>query len=104
MIVYGGSEDISSSASATNSIGSTGLWAWDSRNGSWYQPTVQVQGGAAMLPQIYFQASNLPSQGQIVALVGNTTGGLATGVLQKLDTNSWSWSFPTSSKVSVQGR
>lgn len=96
MIVYGGSEDISSSASATNSIGSTGLWAWDSRNGSWYQPTVQVQGGAAMLPQIYFQASNLPSQGQIVALVGNTTGGLATGVLQKLDTNSWSWSFPTS--------
>jgi hypothetical protein len=51
-----------------------------------------------MLPQIYFKATTLPSQGQIIALVSNTTGGSATGVLQKLDIISWSWSFPTSSK------
>lgn len=51
-----------------------------------------------MLPQIYFKATTLPSQGQVVALVSNTTGGSATGVLQKLDINSWSWSFPTSSR------
>lgn len=51
-----------------------------------------------MLPQVYFKATTLPSQGQVVALVSNTTGGSATGVLQKLDINSWSWSFPTSSK------
>jgi hypothetical protein len=54
-----------------------------------------------MLPQIYFKATSLPSQGQIIALVSNTTGGSANGVLQKLDINSWSWSFPTSSKYSV---
>lgn len=82
---------------STQSKGSTGLWIWDIRNGSWYNPTTQVQGGVTMLPQVYFKATNLPSQGQIAALVSNTTGGLATGVLQKLDINSWSWSFPTTS-------
>ncbi|CEP19264.1 hypothetical protein [Parasitella parasitica] len=92
VIMYGGSQDISNS-SAT--IGSNDVWVWDSRNGSWYQPTIQVQGGVSMLPQIYFKATTLPSQGQIVALVSNTTGGSATNVLQKLDINSWSWSFPT---------
>ncbi|KAG2235267.1 hypothetical protein INT48_004734 [Thamnidium elegans] len=92
--VYGGAED-STETMSTQSKGSTGLWIWDIRNGSWYNPTVQVQGGVTMLPQVYFKATNLPSQGQIAALVSNTTGGLSTGVLQKLDINSWSWSFPT---------
>lgn len=95
VIMYGGSQDISNSSST---IGSNDVWVWDSRNGSWYKPTIQVQGGVSMLPQIYFKATTLPSQGQVVALVSNTTGGSATGVLQKLDINSWSWSFPTSSR------
>ncbi|CAO3634844.1 unnamed protein product [Mucor fragilis] len=93
VVMYGGSQDISNPSST---IGSDDVWVWDSRNGSWYKPTIQVQGGVAMLPQIYFKATTLPSQGQVVALVSNTTGGSATGVLQKLDINSWSWSFPTS--------
>lgn len=97
MIVYGGSEDITASM-GSQLIGSTGLWIWDIRNGSWYNPTTQIQGGVTMLPQVYFKATNLPSQGQIAALVSNTSGGLATGILQKLDINSWSWSFPTTSK------
>jgi hypothetical protein len=84
--------------SSTQLKGSTGLYIWDSRNGSWYNPTAQVQGGLTMLPQVYFKATNTPSQSQIIAIVSNTTNGLATGVIQKLDINSWSWSFPTSSK------
>lgn len=96
-MLYGGSENPIDNMASNNVKGSTGLWIWDSRNGSWYQPTVQVQGGAVMLPQIYSKASNLPSQGQILSIVSNTT---TTNVLQKLDINSWSWSFPTSSKVS----
>ncbi|CAO3663638.1 unnamed protein product [Rhizopus stolonifer] len=81
-----------SSANYNTSIaGSTGLWAWDSRNGFWYNPQVQVQSGASMLPQAYISATNLPSQGQLLTWVGNTT----SNVLQKLDINSWSWSFPT---------
>lgn len=95
VIMYGGSQDISN---ASSTIGSSDVWVWDSRNGSWYRPTIQVQGGVALLPQVYFKMTTLPSQGQVVALVSNTTGGSATGVLQKLDINSWSWSFPTSSK------
>lgn len=98
--MYGGAEDYLQPMS-TQSSGSTGLWIWDIRNGSWYQPTVQVQGGVSMLPQIYFKATNLPSQGQIAAIVSNTTDGSATGVLQKLDINSWSWSFPTTSKITI---
>jgi hypothetical protein len=101
VILYGGSEDITSSTNSYANKGSNELWAWDTRNGSWYKPTAQVQGGAAMLPQIYSKATSLPSQGQIIALVSNTTGGSATGVLQKLDINSWSWSFPTSSKLYI---
>ncbi|KAI8374882.1 hypothetical protein BD560DRAFT_393489 [Blakeslea trispora] len=95
VVVYGGSKDASISSPTTSIAGTNDIWAWDVRNGSWYEPTVQIQAGASTLPQIYFKATTLPSQGQIVALVSNTTGGSATGVLQKLDINSWSWSFPT---------
>lgn len=86
---------------STQLKGSTGLWVWDIRNGSWYSPTTQLQGGVTMLPQVYFKATNLPSQGQIAALVSNTSGGLATGILQILDINSWSWSFPTTSMCNL---
>lgn len=79
-------------------VGSNSLYVWDSRNGSWYNPITQVQGGLPMLPQVYFKATNLPTQGQFIALVANTTNGAATGVIQKLDLNSWSWSFPSSSE------
>ncbi|KAI8098312.1 uncharacterized protein B0P05DRAFT_567672 [Gilbertella persicaria] len=95
VILYGGSQDISISSPTTSVMGTNDVWVWDIRNGSWYHPTIQTQSGNTMLPQIYFKATTLPSQGQIIALVSNTTGGSATGVIQKLDINSWSWSFPT---------
>ncbi|KAG0180348.1 hypothetical protein DFQ29_000874 [Apophysomyces sp. BC1021] len=50
-----------------------------------------------MLPQVLFSATPLPSGGQMLAVVGNTTQGGTAGMLQKLDTNSWSWGFPTAS-------
>ncbi|KAI9267832.1 hypothetical protein BY458DRAFT_511507 [Sporodiniella umbellata] len=89
-IIYAGSEDPKANYN-TNVAGSANVWAWDSRNGFWYQPQIQVQSGATMLPQIFISATHLPSQGQLLTWVGNTT----TNVLQKLDINSWSWSFPT---------
>ncbi|CEG70273.1 hypothetical protein RMATCC62417_06202 [Rhizopus microsporus] len=92
VIVYGGSQDSTANYSTTSLSGSTELWVWDSRNGSWYNPKVQVQNGIEMLPQIYIRATNLPSQGQLLTWVSNTT---TTNVLQKLDINSWTWSFPT---------
>lgn len=95
VIVYGGSQDSTANYSTTSLSGSTELWVWDSRNGSWYNPKVQVQNGIEMLPQIYIRATNLPSQGQLLTWVSNTT---TTNVLQKLDINSWTWSFPTTSK------
>ncbi|KAI8973181.1 hypothetical protein BDF20DRAFT_914666 [Mycotypha africana] len=97
VVVYGGTQQAITANTAT-AIGSNDVWIWDSRNGSWYKPTIQVQEGVNMLPQIYIKATSLPSQGQILALVSNITtvaNGPATGVLQKLDLNSWSWSFPT---------
>lgn len=93
--MYGGSQDPSANYGTTTLSGSNSLWVWDSRNGSWYNPTVQVQSGVEMLPQVYIKATNLPSQGQLLTWVGNTT---SNSVLQKLDINSWSWSFPTTSK------
>jgi hypothetical protein len=94
-MVYGGSDNPLANMSSTQLVGSNGLWIWDIRNGSWYNPTVQIQGGMNMLPQIYFKATTIGA-GQMIAIVGNTT---TTAVIQKLDINSWSWSFPTSSKV-----
>ncbi|KAI9323257.1 hypothetical protein BX666DRAFT_1884869 [Dichotomocladium elegans] len=94
VILYGGSENISESYPDTV-YGSTGLWIWDSRNGSWYNMQSIVQSN--MLPQVYFGATTLPSSGQMIVVAGNTTAGGASGMLQKLDTNSWSWSFPSSS-------
>ncbi|OAD69050.1 hypothetical protein PHYBLDRAFT_150050 [Phycomyces blakesleeanus NRRL 1555(-)] len=98
VILYGGVVDPNESSTGTL-LGSSDVWAWDSRNGSWYNPipTVQMQSGNDMLPQALIRAVSLPSSGQILAIVGNTTGTIYNGMLQKLDTNSWTWSFPTAS-------
>ncbi|KAI9021577.1 hypothetical protein CLU79DRAFT_753888 [Phycomyces nitens] len=98
VIVYGGVVDPNESSTGTL-LGSSDVWAWDSRNGSWYNPnpTIQAQSGNEMLPQALIRAISLPSSGQILAIVGNTTGTIYNGMLQKLDTNSWTWSFPTAS-------
>ncbi|KAI8388591.1 uncharacterized protein BYT42DRAFT_560615 [Radiomyces spectabilis] len=50
-----------------------------------------------MHPQIFCKASELSSPGQMLVIVANTTHAGYEGMLQKLDTNSWSWTFPTSS-------
>ncbi|KAF7729033.1 CSN-associated deubiquitinating enzyme Ubp12 [Apophysomyces ossiformis] len=94
VIVYGGVDNPAASENGPLH-GSIGLWAWDSRNGSWYHPNVQVQAQNQMFPQVLFSATPLPSGGQMLAVVGNTTQGGTAGMLQKLDTNSWSWGFPT---------
>ncbi|KAI8393378.1 uncharacterized protein BYT42DRAFT_640558 [Radiomyces spectabilis] len=90
VIIYGGTD---SDNPTTPVHGSTSLWAWDSRNGSWYQPQAQTM--ATMLPQVFFGATSLPSSGQLLAIASNTTQGGSAGMLQKLDTNSWTWSFPS---------
>lgn len=100
MILYGGAEDTSESYGGTVH-GSNSLWVWDSRNGSWYNAETTVQSGVNMLPQVYFGATTLPSSGQMIVVGGNTTGGGTSGMLQKLDINSWSWSFPSSSKLNT---
>ncbi|KAG0173633.1 hypothetical protein DFQ28_011126 [Apophysomyces sp. BC1034] len=94
VVVYGGAKNPSTNYNEAIP-GSSDMWVWDSRNGSWYQPQVQTQTGADMRPQIFFGATELPSAGQMLAIVGNTTLGGTAGMLQKLDTNSWSWSLPT---------
>ncbi|KAI7876851.1 hypothetical protein K492DRAFT_210105 [Lichtheimia hyalospora FSU 10163] len=99
VILYGGSEDTSESYGGTVH-GSNSLWVWDSRNGSWYNAEPTVQSGVSMLPQVYFGATTLPSSGQMIVVGGNTTGGGTSGMLQKLDINNWSWSFPSSSTAS----
>jgi hypothetical protein len=93
VIVYGGVKDPLANNSGTLT-GSDDVWAWNV-NGSWYnpQPIVQTTSGT-LLPQVLFQALNLPSQGQMLAIVSNTTGGSTIGTLQVLDTTSWSWTFP----------
>ncbi|KAJ8662111.1 hypothetical protein O0I10_001803 [Lichtheimia ornata] len=94
VIVYGGTEDTNGDYSnAAN--GTTSLWVWDSRNGSWYHP--QLASSTQPNPQIFFGATKLPSSGQMLIVGGNSTSGMS---LQKLDTNSWSWSFPSSSTTS----
>ncbi|CDH49151.1 hypothetical protein RO3G_05567 [Lichtheimia corymbifera JMRC:FSU:9682] len=99
VILYGGSEDTSESYGGTVH-GSNSLWVWDSRNGSWYNAQSTVQSGVNMLPQVYFGATTLPSSGQMIVVGGNTTGGGTSGMLQKLDINNWSWSFPSSNTAS----
>lgn len=93
VIVYGGVKDPQANYSGSLT-GSDDVWAWNV-NGSWYNPQPIVQNtSGTLLPQVLFQALNLPSQGQILALVSNTTGGGYSGTLQVLDTTAWSWSFP----------
>ena len=74
--------------------GSNSVWVWNSSNGSWYNFAHQQD----MLPQVYIGATTLPSSGQMIVVAGNTTQGGSSGMLQKFDINSWSWSFPSSSK------
>lgn len=95
VVLYGGTVNTGESYSGTVH-GSTDVWVWDSRNGSWYNAQPQKQNNTAMQPQVYFGATPLPSSGQMIALANNVSGGGA--MLQKLDTNTWSWSFPSSSK------
>lgn len=94
MVVYGGTEDPSADANSDSLVGSAGLWVWNSKEPAWYHPQVRSDSGAQP-PQVFFGASELPSPGQMLAVVSNTSGG---NMLQKLDTNTWSWSFPTASK------
>ncbi|KAI8980409.1 hypothetical protein BDB01DRAFT_796314 [Pilobolus umbonatus] len=100
VIIYGGSQDTTSTPTTSPLSGTTDLWAWDIRNGSWYQPNPQVQTGVQMLPQSYIKATSLPSEGQVLVVASNTTDGTTGGVLQKLDTNVWSWTYPTSNFLS----
>ncbi|ORZ03092.1 hypothetical protein BCR43DRAFT_482733 [Syncephalastrum racemosum] len=97
VILYGGTVNTGESYSGTVH-GSTDVWVWDSRNGSWYNAQPQKQNNTAMQPQVYFGATPLPSSGQMIAVANNISGGGA--MLQKLDTNTWSWSFPSSSTES----
>ncbi|KAL0088268.1 hypothetical protein F4703DRAFT_1771652 [Phycomyces blakesleeanus] len=94
VLFYGGTKNPSIDSNAQQS-GSNDLWAWDGRNGSWYNPQPQVQQGNDMKPQIHFGAVVLPSPGQMLAVASNTTEGAAAGMLQKLDVNAWTWNFPT---------
>ncbi|KAG2227205.1 hypothetical protein INT45_008449 [Circinella minor] len=89
VIVYGGTEDINANSNSDTITGSTSLWVWDSTSGFWYHPS-QLDDAAS--PQIHFSATPIPSPGQMLAVLSNTS---TTGRLQKLDTNNWSWSFPS---------
>ncbi|ORY95619.1 hypothetical protein BCR43DRAFT_493292 [Syncephalastrum racemosum] len=93
VLLYGGSEDTTTDMDGVNLTGSTSLWVWDTRDGAWYQPTVRSD--TALVPQVFFGAVPSPSSGQLLAVLSNSTQGL----LQKLDINSWSWSFPSSSNL-----
>ncbi|KAI9024968.1 hypothetical protein CLU79DRAFT_844795 [Phycomyces nitens] len=94
VLVYGGALNPSLDSNVQQT-GSNDLWAWDARNGSWYNPQPQIQQGNLMKPQIHFGAVVLPSPGQMLAVASNTTEGAAAGMLQKLDVNAWTWNFPT---------
>ncbi|KAI9252924.1 hypothetical protein BDA99DRAFT_520413 [Phascolomyces articulosus] len=89
VIVYGGTEDTQADANSNAITGSTSLWVWNSKTGFWYHPK-QLDDAAS--PQIHFSATPIPSPGQMLAVLSNTS---TTGRLQKLDTNNWSWSFPS---------
>ncbi|KAJ2963695.1 hypothetical protein NQZ79_g1314 [Umbelopsis isabellina] len=94
VVVYGGVKDASANYSGSLT-GSDDIWVWNV-NGSWYNPQPIMQNSSGtLLPQVLFPAVSLPSQGQLLALVSNTTGGGYPGTLQVLDTTAWSWSFPT---------
>lgn len=47
-----------------------------------------------MRPQVYIRAIEQPTAGQMVTIASNNSG---QSIIQKLDSTSWSWSFPTSS-------
>ncbi|RUS28570.1 hypothetical protein BC938DRAFT_481725 [Jimgerdemannia flammicorona] len=97
MIIYGGAVDPSANYSSTTLPGSASLNVWNV-NGSWYGPLPNIQAGSpSMLPQLFHQAVALPSQGQALMLVSNTTNQDTKGTLQALDTNHWSWAFPAPS-------
>lgn len=96
VIVYGGNQDIDGDPNS-NLSGTNDLWVWNSQQGAWYHPNVAVSSGNTMPGQVFFAATHVPSPGQMLAIASNTSGGASS--LQKLDTNSWSWSFPTASTL-----
>ncbi|KAI9306665.1 hypothetical protein BJ944DRAFT_238548 [Cunninghamella echinulata] len=91
VIIYGGTTD--PKANSTSTAGSNSVWIWNSVNGSWYDSTTLSTNNNK--PQIYIKAVSLPSPGQTLILASNTTGG--GSLLQKIDSNFWSWNNPTSS-------
>lgn len=90
VIIYGGTTD--PKANSTSTAGSNSVWMWNSVNGSWYDSTTLSTNNNK--PQIYIKAVSLPSPGQTLILASNTTGG--GSLLQKIDSNFWSWNNPTS--------
>ncbi|KAI7885355.1 kinase-like protein [Lichtheimia hyalospora FSU 10163] len=94
VIVYGGNQEIDGDPNS-NLSGTNDMWVWHSQQGAWYHPNVAVSSGNTMPGQIFFAATHVPSPGQMLAIASNISGGASS--LQKLDTNSWSWSFPTAS-------
>jgi hypothetical protein len=97
VVVYGGVKDASANYSGSLT-GSDDVWVWNV-NGSWYNPQPIMQNSSGtLLPQVLFPAVSLPSQGQLLALVSNTTDGGEPGTLQVLDITAWAWSFPTPRK------
>lgn len=94
VIVYGGNQDIDGDPNS-NLSGTNDVWVWNSEQGAWYHPNVAVSSGNLMPGQIFFAATHVPRPGQMLAIASNVSGGASS--LQKLDTNSWSWSFPTAS-------
>ncbi|KAI8073231.1 hypothetical protein BC940DRAFT_290850 [Gongronella butleri] len=91
VIVYGGTTD--TSGNTTSAMGTNSVWAWHSQNRTWYDAQA-LSNYATNDLQVFFQAVSLPAAGQTLMLASNTTNNGA--LLQKLDTNVWSWANPTS--------
>ncbi|KAI8146290.1 hypothetical protein BJV82DRAFT_601235 [Fennellomyces sp. T-0311] len=91
VVLYGGNEDAGQSYDDALR-GSNNVWVWNRDNGSWYNPPAPQDAR----PQVYIAATELPSSGQMIVVASNTTGGGSAGLLQQFDTNTWSWSYPSS--------
>ncbi|ORX61479.1 hypothetical protein DM01DRAFT_1380369 [Hesseltinella vesiculosa] len=91
VVVYGGTTD--TAGNTTSAIGSNTVWVWHSQNKTWYNAQA-LSNYATNDQQVFVQAIPLPSSGQTLILASNTSSN--GSLLQKLDTNVWAWTNPTS--------
>ncbi|KAF9166166.1 hypothetical protein DFQ26_008572 [Actinomortierella ambigua] len=105
MVIFGGTTDPTSNPLDGDVAGSNDVWVWSTTKRVWTKPTIQFPGAAAgstdmPKPQKCLGAKALQSQGQLFALIGNSTtiGGSSdsTNGLLVLDTNFWTWTIPKS--------